>query len=339
MSVYISYKPCQQSLTNPIFYFPEVFLSQLMFGGIFRHLFGGAYAALLLLVILSTHHGCSARKNNSYCAPSCGNIHNISYPFRLNTDLESCGHKNYELVCENNVRPTLNLSIVKYYVQAINYGDFTIRIVEAGVQKDDCFSIPRHSIMPYISPSAYYDQLYTYHDQLYMYHDQLYNIGYQVLITFICCENQILHPPYYFLDTSSCKNGSSTAYNSSSSSSISSPSCIKEGHSYVIIGNNAHLQDLPDLCRINLIYSVPGFLLPENRTNMSYIDVHDVLVHGFELSWLSACCHSVKENRCNLDESTRNNYCRHGTYSLSLSLCLPQVLYCNYRYRICFILY
>ncbi|XP_061953140.1 rust resistance kinase Lr10-like isoform X7 [Populus nigra] len=45
---------------------------------------------------------------------------------------------------------------------------------------------------------------------------------------------------------------------------------------------------------------------------MSYIDVHDVLVHGFELSWLSACCHSVKENRCNLDESTRNNYCRHA---------------------------
>jgi hypothetical protein len=120
-----------------------------MLGGILRHLFGGAYAALLLLVILSTHHGCSARKNNSYCAPSsCRNIHNISYPFRLNTDPESCGSKNYELVCENNVRPTLYLSMVKYYVQAIHYSDFTIRLVEAGVQQDDCFSIPRHSIMP-----------------------------------------------------------------------------------------------------------------------------------------------------------------------------------------------
>jgi len=129
-----------------------------MFGGILRHLFGGAYAALLLLVILSTHHGCSARKNNIYCAPSsCGNIHNISYPFRLNTDPESCGNKNYELVCENNVRPTLNLSMVKYYVQAINYSDFTIRLVEAGVQKDDCFSIPRHSIIRNSAPSACYD--------------------------------------------------------------------------------------------------------------------------------------------------------------------------------------
>jgi hypothetical protein len=296
-----------------------------MFGGILRHLFGGAYAALLLLVILSTHHGCSARKDNSYCAPSCGNIHNISYPFRLNTDPESCGNKNYELVCENNVRPTLNLSMVKYYVQAINYSYFTIRLVEAGVQKDDCFSIPRHSIMRYISLSAYYDR-------------SSINIGYQALITFICCENQILNPSDYILDTSSCKNGSRTAYNSSSSSSISSPSCIKEGHSYVII-DYANWQDLPDLCRINLIYIVPGFLLPENKTNMSYIDVHDVLVHGFELSWVSACCHSVKENRCNLDEFTRIEYCRHGTYFLSLSLCFPQVLYCDYRYRICFIFY
>ncbi|KAJ6971033.1 LEAF RUST 10 DISEASE-RESISTANCE LOCUS RECEPTOR-LIKE PROTEIN KINASE-like 2.4 [Populus alba x Populus x berolinensis] len=271
-----------------------------MFGGTFRHLFGGAYAALLLLVILSTHHGCSARKNNSYCAPSsCGNIHTISYPFRLNTDPESCGNKNYELACENNMRPTLYLNMVKYYVLAINYSDFTIRLVEAGVQQDDCFSIPHHSIMRYISPSAFYDRRHS-------------RIGYQASITFICCENQILNlldilDPYYILDTSSCKNGSRTAYNSSSSSSISSPSCIKEGHSYVIV--HGHLQDLPDLCRINLIYSVRGFLLPENMTNMSYIDVHHLLVHGFELSWVSACCHSFKENRCDLDKSTRNIYC------------------------------
>jgi hypothetical protein len=286
-----------------------------MFGGILRHPFGGAYAALLLLVILSTHHGCSARKNNSYCAPSsCGNIHNISYPFRLNTDPESCGNKSYELVCENNVRPTLYLSMVKYYVQAINYSDFTIRLVEAGVQKDDCFSIPRHSIIQNSAPSAYYDQRYNI-------------IGYRVWITFISCANQIPHPPYYFLDTSSCKNGSSTAYNSSSSSSISSPSCIKEGHSYVIV-DNRQLQDLPDLCRINLIYNVPRFLLPENMTNMSYIDVHDALVHGFELSWFSACCYSLKENRCNLRE-IRNYYYEcysyykidyYGTYFLFLSL-------------------
>jgi len=35
-----------------------------------------------------------ATKN--YAPSSCGNIHNISYPFRLNTDPKGCGNKNFE---------------------------------------------------------------------------------------------------------------------------------------------------------------------------------------------------------------------------------------------------
>jgi len=88
-----------------------------------------------------------------------------------------------------------------------------------------------------------------------------------------------------------------------------------------------NMADIPDLCRINLICYVPGFLLPENKTNMSYIDVHDILVYGFELSWFSFCCYYSTENRCNLHEATvKNNNCFNDytepccTYSLSLSL-------------------
>ena len=119
----------------------------------------------------------------------------------------------------------------------------------------------------------------------------------------------MLNPPDYMMDTSSCKNGSGTAY-------ISSPSCVDmEGHSYVMVDGN--VQDVPDLCRINLIYPVP-----ENMINKSYTDVHDILVYGFELSWFSFCCYYGKENRCNLDEATvKNNNClQHNdyrTYSLS----------------------
>ncbi|KAL9380275.1 hypothetical protein Peur_025932 [Populus x canadensis] len=260
-----------------------------MFSRVLRHLFG-AYAALPFLVILSSYHSCSARKN---CTPSsCGNIHNISYPFRLNTDPKGCGNKNYELACENNVRPTLYLHMVKYYVQAINYSDFTIRLVEAAVQKDDCFSIPRHSITEYPLFSADGN-----------YHYEIYRANGYVL-TFLCCNNQMLNLPDYIMDTSSCKNGSGTAYNSSPSSSISSPSCVDmEGHSYVMVGGQ--IQDVPDLCRINLIYSVP-----KNMRNMSYTDVHDILVHGFELSWFSFCCYYSTENRCNLDEATmKEHFC------------------------------
>jgi len=90
-----------------------------MISGTLRHLFG-AYAALLFLQIIAIYHSCSARKNSNYCSPSsCGNIHNISYPFRLNTDPKSCGHKSYELVCENN-RPTLYLKTVNIMFRRSN---------------------------------------------------------------------------------------------------------------------------------------------------------------------------------------------------------------------------
>ncbi|XP_061948185.1 uncharacterized protein LOC133671431 [Populus nigra] len=181
--------------------------------------------------------------------------------------------------------------MVKYYVQAINYSDFTIRLVDAAVQKDDCFSLPHHSLRELLLYTAYN----YYIDR---------NGPDSSVLTFLCCENQMLNPPDYIIDASSCKNGSGTAYNSSSSSSISSPSCVDmEGHSYVMV--DGQIQDVPDLCRINLIYYVP-----KNMRNMSYTDVHDVLVYGIELSWFSFCCHYSTENRCNLDEATvKKHYC------------------------------
>eukprot|EP00258_Populus_trichocarpa_P029152 XP_024445171.1 LEAF RUST 10 DISEASE-RESISTANCE LOCUS RECEPTOR-LIKE PROTEIN KINASE-like 2.4 isoform X2 [Populus trichocarpa] len=283
-----------------------------MFSRVLRHLFG-AYAALPILVILSSHHSCSARKN---CAPSsCGNIHNISYPFRLNTDPKGCGNKNYELACENNVRPTLYLYMEKFYVQAINYNNFTIRLVSAAVQKDDCFSLPHHSLVP---PRYVVDNYYEI------------KWPHSSVLTFLCCKNKMLNPPDYIMDASSCKNGSGTTYNSSSSSSISSPSCVNmEGHSYVMVGED--IQDVPELCRINLIYSVP-----KNMRNMSYTDVHDILVYGFELSWFSFCCDTGKENRCNLDEATvKNNYCLSLSQLTSIVRTLVQPFFDGLNWILC----
>jgi hypothetical protein len=178
----------------------------------------------------------------------------------------------------------------KFYVQAINYNNFTIRLVSAAVQKDDCFSLPHHSLVP---PRYVVDNYYEI------------KWPHSSVLTFLCCKNKMLNPPDYIMDASSCKNGSGTTYNSSSSSSISSPSCVNmEGHSYVMVDGDI-INDVPDLCRINLIYSVP-----KNMTNMSYTDVHDILVYGFELSWFYFCCHYSTLNRCNLDEATvKNHYC------------------------------
>uniref|UniRef100_A0A6N2M1J5 non-specific serine/threonine protein kinase n=1 Tax=Salix viminalis TaxID=40686 RepID=A0A6N2M1J5_SALVM len=213
-----------------------------------------------------THHRCSARQITNDCAPSsCGNFL-ISSPFRLNTDPGSCDDRVIELACEDNVRLTLQLNMEKYYVEAINYRDSTIRLVDPAVQKDDCFSIPRHSLTHEVLFSLKVNYSNYQYYFVYKYWEE------SSVLTFICCENKILNPPDYIMDTSSCTNGSGTAHNSC-------PSCVNmEGHSYVMV--DGEIKDVPDLCRVNLMYPVP-----KNVTNMSYTDVHDILADGFELSY------------------------------------------------------
>ncbi|KAL9339968.1 hypothetical protein Peur_066187 [Populus x canadensis] len=291
-----------------------------MLSGISKHLFG-AYPALLFLVILAGHHSCSATKN---CAPSsCGNIHNISYPFRLSTDPNnSCGNKNYELTCENN-RPALYLKGVRYYVQAIDYSYFTIRLVDADVQKDDCFSIPRHSLISDSSDNRdYYPSYYTFVTSTFV---------------FMSCPKPIPSPPNYIVDASSCKNGS-TLFNSTSN--ISSPSShnMEGTYSYVLIAYSYsysyYLRHIPDLCHVNLMYPSPfTFDQPTNETNIiSYKDVHDSILYGFDLSWSWACCDFPKENPCNLDEATISTRCdliRGGPIRIAIGFLVNRVL-CYY---------
>ncbi|KAK7827241.1 hypothetical protein CFP56_031297 [Quercus suber] len=94
----------------------------------------------LLLLVPPTY--CS----NPPCghSSSCGNIPNISFPFRLNSDPENCGDSRYVLSCDENNRMVLYLfeRRYKYYVQEIIYSNYTIRIVDSSIQKDNYFSTP-----------------------------------------------------------------------------------------------------------------------------------------------------------------------------------------------------
>jgi hypothetical protein len=73
------------------------------------------------------------------------------------------------------------------------------------------------------------------------------------------------------------------------------------------------------LCHVNLMY--PTFYTSDplkNETNIiSYKDVHDSIVYGFDLSWSWACCEFPKENPCKLDVAVIRTHC---STSLSLSL-------------------
>ena len=95
-------------------------------------------ALLLHVCSIST----SAALEDQTCrSSSCGVVPNISNPFRLKGDPSGCGDPNYELVCENN-QTILNIYGGKFYVTEINYKNYSIRIVDPGLDKGDCFSSP-----------------------------------------------------------------------------------------------------------------------------------------------------------------------------------------------------
>ncbi|KAK9912533.1 hypothetical protein M0R45_036395 [Rubus argutus] len=206
---------------------------------------------IVLLVLGLCCVACHAKDH--HCEPSsCGDIHNISYPFRLNHDPEKCGDSRYNLFCENNLT-VLHLYSGKYYVRAINYENYTIRVVDANVREGNCSSIPRYSLASYnFSDEGPYSMfLGTWMER----------IALSKPIIFISCETRLDSSLY--VDTAPCID-------------------VSSGHSFVNIGS-LNASDLRDSCRIELMALTPSWI----GTNISYIDIHSGLLYGFELSWLN----------------------------------------------------
>ncbi|XP_021803614.1 uncharacterized protein LOC110747833, partial [Prunus avium] len=121
--------------------------------------------------------GLSGETCNAKCTSSCGNIPNISYPFRLKDDPKHCGDLLFTLSCENNSTLLVDLPPSgKYYVQAINYDNRTIRVVDPGIQKNNCSSIPLY-------PLAVSFQILSMGPN-----SQYYPLG--MLVTFLKCASQ-----------------------------------------------------------------------------------------------------------------------------------------------------
>ncbi|KAI4354678.1 hypothetical protein L6164_003525 [Bauhinia variegata] len=103
-------------------------------------------SAIIILAILILHYkSCCAKSNHDCATLSCGHIHNISYPFRLKQDPKHCGDFRYELSCENNFT-FLYLYSGKYYVKALNYNNYTIRVVDAAIEREIFSSRPSFSL-------------------------------------------------------------------------------------------------------------------------------------------------------------------------------------------------
>ena len=225
-----------------------------MFSGSGRiWLAGASYAALFCLIF----HSCMARD----CASSCGNIRNISHPFRLKTDPKHCGIKFFELVC---VDDTLILYVnvsggrqVGYRVQAINYNNFTIRLTDPNVFMDDC---TLHSLNTYegsINDLPMFQ--YQFHSDAF----SEYNYGYENR-----CQKMILWScPFPF-------SGKVDGFNSSCNEVA-----VTKRYWYANVGD-IKAYDLKNSCRME--YKTWTSLLPEGANNISYKDVNNSLAYGFE---------------------------------------------------------
>jgi hypothetical protein len=215
------------------------------------------------------------------CPPSsCGEIANIRYPFRLKNDPKHCGDSRYELSWENNLT-VLYLYSEKYHVKSINYNNFTVRLVDPGVQESNCSSIP----LNYLSQSNFCDTYESVENKTCTdpYQAQREVDDYQLLfkhIIYVNCSHQVTKNTR-FVNASSCLNSNSKGY-----------------YIYAIAGD-LMAEDILVGCHVKLVVPTSWSGLQRKYQLHSYDAIHKALVYGFDISWLRLTCH----NRCGDDLS------------------------------------
>ncbi|XP_040361809.1 LEAF RUST 10 DISEASE-RESISTANCE LOCUS RECEPTOR-LIKE PROTEIN KINASE-like 2.4 [Rosa chinensis] len=268
----------------------------------------------------------------SECTPSCGNI-KISSPFRLQGDPGQCGNKSYELSCEADGTSQSHQAILylfsgKYYVQAINYNNYTIRLLDAGVHKTkgNHFSNPVYSLSffnftssddPSIKRDTSSDDPYflSYPYSVYPEPEPYQYVGgvpLTVSLIFLSCTNQMNHSDL-FVETAPCiKN---TGIHSSSDSSLSTV------YSYFMLGrlnDDGSPEDLSPAewglsCKITLMARVSPPPTPTDKYSKSCQGIYKQLAYGFQLSWVRYGCRENcgPDNFCVL---THDNITRFECY-------------------------
>ncbi|GAY64610.1 hypothetical protein CUMW_234820 [Citrus unshiu] len=99
----------------------------------------------LLKLVYSTSEIEARKLEVQMCSSSCGDVKNISYPFRLQGDPAGCGHPELELSCESN-KTILELNSGKYYVKRISYDECTISVADVNLANGSCTNLFPHVI-------------------------------------------------------------------------------------------------------------------------------------------------------------------------------------------------
>ncbi|PIN04375.1 hypothetical protein CDL12_23084 [Handroanthus impetiginosus] len=201
-----------------------------------------------------TSHG----KQSPYCRPSaCGHIRNISYPFRLRDDPQHCGDPKYQLSCENNTTTILYLGSQNYHVQAINYENHAIHLIDPTIKKNDTCSSPQYSL------SRHDLRVYSPYDNMFVGHAK----PMPTPVTFMSCPHPVSNSAL-FLETSEDCFSQSGNY---------------KRHTYIRFGD-LKVSDVTDYCRIDIM--AMSSLRVKDENNVSLSEIHSSLLYGFELSFL-----------------------------------------------------
>ncbi|KAK9226711.1 hypothetical protein WN943_011759 [Citrus x changshan-huyou] len=207
---------------------------------------------LLMFVFITSE--IEARKLEvKMCSSSCGDVKNISYPFRLKGDPAGCGRPQLELSCESN-KTILEFNSGKYYVKRISYDKSTISVADVNLANGSC-SIPYKSFSRYPHYSEHFYELIHYAIDSYAY--------------FVNCSSNIVDRAFTKVPCSSDNQSIVYAY-----------------VGYNSIGISGTVADLPESCVF--ISKVP-VVLNRNVDNPSYEDIRKLLESGFDLRWSVEC--------------------------------------------------
>ncbi|KAM6592987.1 hypothetical protein CsatA_000690 [Cannabis sativa] len=275
----------------------------------------------ILMIIITTIFHKTTHSTTTPCFSSCGNIHNITFPFRLDTDSPSCvstglyhSNKAFVLSCKNNHTTILKNNGRSYYhVEAINYNNYTIRLVDPNIQKGNCSSIPTTYSSSNTLPSPFELQItFRKGERFWSTNFVTYPTSERVL--FLSCENKVYNSLY--IDTAPCINTSNLSENP------------KTRFLYVAYASGFKYSDLVESCQI---YQTALVSSKKDRNytmmTMSYQDVHDEFSYGFEASWLRILQKNVEENFCYISESYNKGYC---LYRYCRALKLARNLVCRF---------
>ncbi|KAG2701835.1 hypothetical protein I3760_06G062200 [Carya illinoinensis] len=256
----------------------------------------------LLVALLLLHRICSA-KDTHHCAPSsCGDIRNISYPFRLKDDPPNCGDFRYNLSCENNRTVLHFFPGSEFYVKEIDYDNFTIRVVDGGAgdhQDNHSSNIPRY----FLTSGNFSDEgpYYTFFP--------LSQAGaYRVIsddVAFMHCEKPVKSPRS--LNISACfdTNG---VYSSNNSKRYRYISFYLPSYGDVKESCQVEQMSLSSWSHIRYYWSARNF-------SFSCADLQEVLAFGFEVSWYRVHCGGCGRRDCYFD-GEKNFHCRRSNESI-----------------------